>query len=71
MPQNQEPQPPPRSVSWDELADIYDSKHPGSRPARTLPMELVADWAERRTDLFDFDDEGYILRKAAKEEART
>ena len=39
------------ALTWDELANLYDATHTG-RPARTLPMETVFDWAERQTDRF-------------------
>ena len=35
-----------KELSWDDLAKLYDKHHPGSRPARTLPMCKVFDWAE-------------------------
>ena len=34
-----------KALTWDELADAYDKQHSG-RPARTLPMDRVFEWAE-------------------------
>ena len=39
-----------QKLTWDELADIYH-KTTGGR-ARTMPMEKVFKWAEKRIDLF-------------------
>lgn len=50
-----------KRLKWDELADEYDKKH-GGRPARTLSMHVVFEWAEKRTDLFKMDAEGYVYR---------
>jgi len=36
----------------DELANLYDKANIGGRPARTLPMDTVFDWAEKQTDKF-------------------
>lgn len=46
-------------LTWENLADIYDKYHQG-RKARTLSMDSVFEWAEKRTDLFTLDSEGYI-----------
>lgn len=49
---------PKRSaLTWDELADAYDQSQRGSRPARTLPMEAVFEWAEKQTDCFILDEQ--------------
>ena len=40
-----------KSLTWGELADIYDKCHSG-RKARTLPMDVVFEWAEKQTDKF-------------------
>lgn len=37
-------------LSWNDLAALYDKYHPGSRPARTLPMCSVFKWAEDKRD---------------------
>ena len=39
-----------RELSWDDLAKLYDQHHPGSRPARTMPMCSVFGWAEDKRD---------------------
>lgn len=38
-------------LTMNDLANAYDKCHSG-RPARTLPMDKVIEWAEGRTDLF-------------------
>lgn len=58
-----------KQLTWDELADAFDRHGGRSRPARTLPMELVADWAEARTDLFYVDDDGCFCHVAPKKES--
>ena len=41
------------ALTWDKLANLYDKKYPNSsRPARTLPMQRVLDWAEKQPDKF-------------------
>jgi len=40
------------ALTWDELANEYDSAHIGGRPARTLEMEDVFYWAEDQKDKF-------------------
>lgn len=47
-------------MTLNELADIYDKYHGGNRSARTLPIPLILDWAEKRTDLFWVDEEDYF-----------
>lgn len=49
-------------ITLNQLADIFDKYNTG-RKARTLPIEVVVDWAERRKDLFLIDEDGYILLK--------
>jgi hypothetical protein len=39
-------------LTLGELAKLYDRLGPGSRKAKTLPIQQVVDWAVRRTDLF-------------------
>ena len=56
-----------KKLTWDELADLYNEAHPNtSRPAKTLPMDTVFNWAEKQTDRFIVDDEGYIYLKENK-----
>ena len=43
-----------KSLTWDELANIYDLKHSG-RPAKTLPMNTIFKWAEKQTEKFYID----------------
>ena len=52
-----------KKLTWDDLATLYDKAHSGSRPARTLPMETVFEWAEKKTDQFHMDKEGYLYLK--------
>lgn len=49
------------ALTWDELADDYDKAHNG-RPARTLPMDKVFEWAEKRTDNYVVVNDGTIHR---------
>jgi hypothetical protein len=53
------------ALTMNDLANIYDKQHPGaSRPARTLKMETVTEWAEKRTDLFEVgDDDSFYLKQ--------
>lgn len=40
-------------LTWDDLANLYDEEHPGtSRPARTLPMEFIFQWAYQQKKRF-------------------
>ena len=49
-----------KALTWDDLANLYDETNSG-RPARTLPMEKVFDWAKQQKDKFWFNpDEGTI-----------
>jgi len=49
-----------KALTWDDLANLYDKTHSG-RPARTLPMEKVFDWAKQQEDKFWVNpDEGTI-----------
>lgn len=52
-----------RELTWDELAYYYDKYHKGGRPARTLPMEDVWDWAASRKDLFYVNKDKCICLK--------
>jgi len=51
-----------KKLTWDELADIYDKATHG-RPARTLPMGKVFDWAEKQTDKFVVNEDDSISKK--------
>lgn len=51
-----------KALTWEELANIYDKEHNG-RKARTLPMDAIFEWAERRTDKFQVSDKGTIHLK--------
>ena len=47
-----------RKLTWNELADIYDKQT--HKHARTQKMDDIAEWAEKQTDKFVIDEEGYI-----------
>ena len=47
-----------KALTWNELVGIYDKITGGH--ARTKPMETIFDWAERQTEMFFVDEEGYI-----------
>ena len=49
------------ALTWNELADDYDKSH-SSRPARTLPLETVFEWAEKQTDRYHISEEGTLHR---------
>lgn len=51
-------------LTWDELAGLYDSRH-GGRKARTLPMEKVAEWAERQPDIEVGKDDCFYMKVVA------
>jgi len=51
-----------RKLTWDELANYYDKYHTG-RPARTLPMDYVWDWASKKKNLFFVDKDETICLK--------
>jgi hypothetical protein len=44
-----------KALTWDQLAEHYDSQRSGGRPARTLPMDTVFEWAENRREQFYVD----------------
>ena len=48
-----------KQITNDELADLYD-KYNGGRPARTLPMNKVFEWAKKQEDKFFVDEEGWL-----------
>jgi len=39
-------------LTWDELATEYDKTYHGGRPARTLPMDKIFDWAVKQKHRF-------------------
>lgn len=51
------------TLTWDDLADLYDKAHPGGRPARTLRMETVALWAERQKGRFVVNEDGTLSKR--------
>ena len=62
-----------KALTWDNLANLYDKVklHPESdafsgRPARTLPMEKVFDWAEQQKDKFWVNPDGGTLHRRLK-----
>jgi len=57
------------SITWYELANLYDRIRGGGRKARTLPMNKVFEWAEGRTDVFIKNPDGTLsLRNNAANE---
>jgi len=48
-------------LTWNDLADEYDKTHTG-RPARTLEMNKVFEWAERQSTKFLVTEDGLIHR---------
>jgi len=57
-----------KALSWDDLATLYDASHsPSARPARTLRMETVFQWAERQTDVFYVDSENDTIHLIEQE----
>ena len=60
----------PKPLTWNDLANEYDKVHLGSaRPARTMKMETVFDWAERQTKLFYLKDD-YLYKRTDTEETK-
>lgn len=55
------------ALTLDDIADLYDEYHSG-RPARTLPMERVLDWAEKQTDLIYVHPKDDTFHKIVKKE---
>ena len=52
-----------KALTWDDLANLYDKACSG-RPARTLPMDTVFDWAKQQVDKFWLDpDEGTLHKR--------
>lgn len=48
-----------KALTWDDLANIYDKQNNG-RKARTLPMDVVAEWAEKQTNKLKVTEDGTI-----------
>lgn len=51
-----------KELTWDELACLYDAVHHG-RPARTLPMDTVFNWAVSQTKQFRITKDGSLTLK--------
>lgn len=51
-----------RALTWNDLAEIYDLYHSG-RPARTLPMNTILNWAEKQEDKFVILEDSTIHKK--------
>jgi hypothetical protein len=50
-----------KCLTWNELADLYDKMvGDSSRPARTLPMNYVFDWAVRQVKIIKINEDGTI-----------
>jgi len=48
-----------KALTWDDLANAYDKVNKG-RPARTLTMTTVFEWAERQTSKFKVTKDGSV-----------
>lgn len=55
-----------KALTWGELATIYDERKGGGRPARTLPMVTVFDWAKEQPDITLRDDNCLYWKKKKK-----
>lgn len=55
-----------KPLTWDELADFYNSKT-GGRRAKTLPMGYIFKWAERQKDIFHVDPKEGTIHKILEE----
>jgi hypothetical protein len=54
------------TLTWNDLADFYDEVHLHSdRPARTLSMEYVYEWATQQVDKIGINPDGtlYFIRQ--------
>ena len=49
-----------KQLTWKELADIFD-KQTGEH-ARIQKMDTIFEWAERQTDKFVLDEDGYLCQ---------
>lgn len=47
------------ALSWEDLATAYDANN-GGRKARTLPMDQVFEWAQKRPEYEVDEVEGTI-----------
>ena len=56
-----------KALTWDELANLYDETRKG-RPARTLPMERVLDWAKQQKSKFWINPDGGTIHRKIKDE---
>ena len=56
-----------KKLTWDEVADIYDKENKGCRPARTLSMITVQNWALSRVDLFYVNDKDFLCLLNSKD----
>lgn len=56
-----------KALTWDELANIYDKTNSG-RKARTLPMPVIFDWAEKQIDKFYIHKTNGTIHLILKEE---
>ena len=59
-----------KTLTWDELAEAYDARHSSSRPARTLKMETVFEWAERQVDTFYVCPENGTIHHIMSQESK-
>jgi hypothetical protein len=50
-----------KAITWEELADAYDSCH-SNRKARTLPMDEVFDWGEKQKQFWVDETDGSMYR---------
>jgi len=50
-----------KELPWDDLATLYD-KRVGGRRARTLPMEVIFEWATKQPDIEETATDGLRLR---------
>jgi hypothetical protein len=50
------------ALSWDDLANLYDKANTG-RQARTLPFDMIFEWAEKQVDKFKVTNDGKIHHK--------
>jgi len=48
----------PKPLTWEELATIYDKQTGGH--ARTQLPDKIFDWAEKQTDKFVVDSDGFL-----------
>ena len=59
-----------KALTWNDLADLYDGERHRRRPARTLRMETVFNWAARQKERFCVAPEStiHIMLDIAKQE---